>query len=316
MLAPAESVAAQGLRSTALPALVLSAIYDFRALVSRLLLFRAMAEFHPSRTGVNMKSTLSVGILMLAAAASCGAQGMRAGQNGAKPNQPAAALDPAAIQTISGTVTAVNIAYGAQYPSIVVNGTTIKAAPIWFLLENNFEIKTGDSVTVKAAPCNQPAETGLYALEIINDTTQASIKLRDESGLPLWGGMRGRRGGGPGMMRMGAGAMAMGAGPARAAAAGARGGCIDPAGVKTVTGIVEQVNAGAGIQMPALTLKTADGQTITMKIGPERILLANDFELKPGDQVTAKYAPAACTNEFVALELTNAAGNTVVLRTL
>jgi hypothetical protein len=251
-----------------------------------------------------MKGRLSVGILLLAAAASCAAQGMRAGQ---KPNQPAAALDPAAIQTISGAVTAVNIAYGAHYPSIVVNGTVIKVAPIWFLLENDFEIKTGDNVTVKAAPCNQPAENDLYALEIVNEAAQATIKLRDASGLPLWIGGRGRRGGAPGMR--------MGAGPMRGMGLGARGGCIDPATVRTVTGVVDQVNAGAGIQMPVLTLRTGDGQTVTMKIGPERILLANDFELKPGDQVTAKYALATCTNEFVALELTNAAGATVVLRT-
>jgi len=250
-----------------------------------------------------MKNRLSVGILSIAFAASCCAQGMRG----------AARPDPGAVQVIEGTVTAVNIAYGAQYPSIVVNGATIKVAPLWYLLENDFELKTGDSVKVTAAPCNQPGATDLYALEIVNTTTNTTIKLRDESGLPLWGGGRGRRGG---LNAMNTNSGARGGPNGMRANTAARGGCIDPASVRTVTGVVAAVNAGAGIQMPTLTLKTADGQSITMKIGPERILLANDFELKPGDQVTAKYALATCTNEYVALELTNSAGLTVVLRTL
>jgi hypothetical protein len=283
---------AQALRTIPSLGSPFSATYDFPILVSVLLLLLSMAEFNPSRRGVNMRNKLYAGILLLAAAASCSAQGMRA----------AGRPDPGTlqVQVIEGTVTAVNIAYGVQYPSIVVNGATIKVAPLWYLLENDFEVKAGDNVKVTAAPCNRTDATDLYALEIVNTTRNATIKLRDEDGVPLWGGGRGRRGG-PNAMRAGT---------------KARGGCIDPATVRTATGVVEAVNAGAGIQMPTLTLKTADGQTITMKIGPERILLAKDFELKPGDQVTAKYALATCTNEYVALELTNPAGVTVVLRTL
>ena len=69
---------------------------------------------------------------------------------------------------------------------------------------------------------------------------------------------------------------------------------------------------GVGIQMPSLTVKTPDGTLVAMRIGPERILLAADFELKPGELVTATYA--TCLRENVALQLTNSSGVTVVLR--
>jgi hypothetical protein len=71
---------------------------------------------------------------------------------------------------------------------------------------------------------------------------------------------------------------------------------------------------GAGIEMPILIVKTGDGTLITMRIGPERILLEADFELKEGEAITAKYAQVPCTDENIALELTNAAGQTVALR--
>lgn len=63
--------------------------------------------------------------------------------------------------------------------------------------------------------------------------------------------------------------------------------------------------------MPALTVKVADGSLLTFKLGPERVLLASDLELKA---VTVKYAAASCTGELIALAVTNAAGVTVVLR--
>jgi hypothetical protein len=65
--------------------------------------------------------------------------------------------------------------------------------------------------------------------------------------------------------------------------------------------------------MPTLVLKT-DGKLLTLKIGPERILLGADFELNPGQSVTVRYAQATCTDEYLALQITNSAGVTVTLR--
>lgn len=230
-------------------------------------------------------------VVLILAASLGSAQGPRARHN----QQQGTCLDPAAVQTIDGTVAAVNIAYGAQYPSIEVNKVLIKLAPVWYLIENEFEVRAGDVVSIAAAPC----DSYLYAIRIANVTTATSITLRDSDGVPLWSN----------------------AGAGRSARAGmglsggrAGGGCLDPASIQTVSGVAESVTYGAGIQLPVLTLKTSGGALIAMKIGPERILLAADFELKPGDAVTAAYAHATCTDEFVALELTNAAGVTVVLR--
>ena len=64
--------------------------------------------------------------------------------------------------------------------------------------------------------------------------------------------------------------------------------------------------------MPTLVLKTADGKLLTVKIGPERLLDAVDFEIKAGETLTVRYG-VTCTNETVALELVNAAV-TLVLR--
>ena len=90
-------------------------------------------------------------------------------------------------------------------------------------------------------------------------------------------------------------------------------GCFDPASVVTVTGTVESVNAGIGIQMPTVTLNTSTG-LITVKIGPERILLEAGFVIKAGDTLTVTYGQSACTSELIALSLTSADGETVVLR--
>jgi hypothetical protein len=62
-----------------------------------------------------------------------------------------------------------------------------------------------------------------------------------------------------------------------------------------------------------MVLKTADGNLLTVKLGPERILEAADFEIKAGDALTVRYA-VTCTGETVALELTNSAGARIVLR--
>ena len=223
---------------------------------------------------------------------------MLAGQHGMGPGSGAGAgacngtgLDMSKVRTIEGVVSAVNVAYGSQYPSIQINQITIRVAPVWYLLEHNFEIKAGDRLKVTAAP---PRNTNSYlgAITITNTATQASITLRDSDGLPLWS----QAGHGAGMHN------------------GTRvnGNC-GLTQVTTATGTVEQVAAGVGIQMPTLVLATADGRDLTIKIGPERVLQAADFEIRTGDKLTVKYG-VNDWDELAALELTNAQGVTLVLR--
>jgi len=202
-------------------------------------------------------------------------------------------IDMAKLQTVEGSITAVQVAYGAQYPSIVVNQKQIKLAPVWYLLENDFELAAGESVRVTAAPSTTAGDPYLYAVDITKTASGAKITLRSELGVPLWMGAA-RRGGNRQAPRTGSG-------------------CVDPAGIQTATGTVDRVTLGAGIQHPGLVLKTG-GTLITIELGPERMLLDSDLELNPGSTVTVSYAVASCSGENVALTISDSAGHTVVLR--
>jgi hypothetical protein len=239
----------------------------------------------------NMNSNIIV--LIVAAGTLALAQGPRGPQTGNAGSQ-AGGLDMAKVQTVEGTVLAVNVAYGSQYPSIQINQTTVKVAPVWFLLESDFQIKTGDKLKVTAAPSLQVRDTYLSAITITNTASGASITLRDSNGIPLW-------------------TRAQGVGGGNQERPGTCVGCSGPASVATVSGTVDQISAGIGVQMPSMVLKMADGNMLTVRLGPERILQAADFEIKAGDALTVRYA-VTCTAETVALELTNSAGARIVLR--
>ncbi len=236
-----------------------------------------------------MRATLP--IILLLTSAPVWAQGGRGGQRGYGAG---GGLDLTKVTTIEGTVTAVRIAYGAQYPSIEVSGQSIKVAPPWFLLENDFEIRTGDRVWVKAAP-SLALSTDLHAIEIKNLTNNDSITLRDANGFPLWvtGSGGGRRA------------------PVRS---GCSGSCLAAGSTRTVTGTINQLTFGPGIGQPSLVLETPDKGTLNIRIGSERILLRNNFELKTGETITVTFGLAAAGQHYVALEITNSAGATLVLR--
>lgn len=213
-----------------------------------------------------------------------------AGNGGVQPGH--SGLNMTAQKTIEGPIVSVQLGYGVQYPSIVVNKTQIKLAPLWFLLENDFELSAGDVVSILAAPSNNTSDAYLYAIRITKGA--GSITLRDTLGVPVWS-----QAGGPGAQ------------PQSPSSCGA---CIDPASALTATGVIDRVNAGLGIQQPTLVLRLADASLLTVKLGSERLILASDFELNAGATITVKYARSMCTDELVALQLTDATGKTLVLR--
>ncbi|WP_321473340.1 hypothetical protein [uncultured Paludibaculum sp.] len=202
-------------------------------------------------------------------------------------------LNMAMQQTIEGTISSVQITYGVQYPSIVLDQTSIKVAPIWYLLENDFELAAGEAVGVLAAPSSTAGDPYLYAVAVTKTASGAKITLRNEAGVPLWLGTA-RSGGNAAVPRI-------------------AGNCIDPASINTVSGTIESVTIGIGIQQPVLVLKT-NGTLMAFKLGPERLLLDIDLELKTGSELTVRYATATCCDEYLALQLTDATGNTTVLR--
>ena len=102
--------------------------------------------------------------LLLAGAVVAFAQGPRGPQ--APASAPYTGLNMAAVQVIQGAVTDVDIARGAQYPTVVVNRLQIKLAPEWYLLDNDIEIKTGDTLKITAAASANSADTYLYAIDI------------------------------------------------------------------------------------------------------------------------------------------------------
>lgn len=84
----------------------------------------------------------------------------------------------------------------------------------------------------------------------------------------------------------------------------ADGDCTQVLSIATESGVIEQIASGIGIQMPSLTLKTATGKLLVITLGPERILLEDDLELKAGDAITVKYAVTSHEDELVALTIT------------
>lgn len=249
-----------------------------------------------------MKHRLFAFALAIAAVAvTASAQGPQ-GQPGGNRNTPTTGdcavnpLDMTRLQTIEGPIATLDLGYGVQYPSIVVNKLQIKVAPIWFLLDRDFELVSGETVKITAAPSTTAGDAYLYAIEITRIASNAKLTLRDTTGQPLWlaANRRGTGNGSPNAPRDGQS-------------------CLDPASVQTVAGIVETVTAGVGIRQPVMVLKS--GTTLfTIKLGPERTLLDADFEIKAGLSLTVKYGLATCSDEFVALEITDAQGRTIVLR--
>jgi hypothetical protein len=102
-------------------------------------------------------------------------------------------LDLKAKTTFEGTVQDVTMAAGQGFPNFTLqvgnNALTIVTGPYWALQQADFKISKGDHLSVVAYPSLQH-ENAFVAAAIENLTTQKSIKLRDDNGIPL--GMRGR----------------------------------------------------------------------------------------------------------------------------
>jgi hypothetical protein len=249
----------------------------------------ACARRSNRKTGETMKSSFQIATCLAAIAGLAVAQGPRNGAGAGGMRQGGmgqSTLSMTTLETVTGAVTAVNIGYGMQYPSITINKLQIKVAPVWYLLEKNFEIRSGDNLTIVAAPSTSASDPYLYAVEMTNTATKLKVVLRDASGLPLWSGHSGSPGAGAGSGRM------------------AEGDCVQVLSIATESGVIDQITSGIGIQMPSLTLKTAAGKLLVIKLGPERILLGSDLELKAGDAVTVKYAATSHDGELVALAIT------------
>jgi hypothetical protein len=94
---------------------------------------------------------------------------------------------------VRGKVESDRIARGEGMPFIEVktpNGTTkVVLGSIRYLLEQDFNPKAGDEVSVKGYKLND----SVVAISVELNSTGKVLKLRDDNGRPVW--MGGRRGG-------------------------------------------------------------------------------------------------------------------------
>lgn len=246
---------------------------------------------------MNWKNSL----VLLAAAGMLLAQGPRGkGPQNAPALRAGGALDISQTAVIEGEITSVSIGAGIEYPSVTVDDKVIKLAPVWYLLDHDFELAAGDEVKVTAVHC-LCAEDTWYAMEITK--AEVTLELRNSLGIPLWVRTLGGRG-----------EAANGNRGSQAVRALPGGVCLDPATAQSYEGTVVSVNAGVGIQQPTVVLKTSEGKLVTIRLAPERVLLENDVELAEGAQVRIVAGVSTCTEALVALELTTADGVTIRLR--
>jgi hypothetical protein len=91
------------------------------------------------------------------------------------------------------------------------------------------------------------------------------------------------------------------------------GGNVDLSTVRTVTGPVTAVAMDFGLGHPGFTMTTSQEGPLTVNLGPYFYLVANNFSLAVGDQVSAKVA--TCKNGVVAFEVTDlTSGKQIILR--
>jgi hypothetical protein len=260
-----------------------------------------------------MRSRLFIGGSVVMVMALLAGVGMAQGQGlhrGMGPQGAQAAVQED-IVTLTGTVTAANLAPGHGMPSITLQdnalgAVTVLVGPYRVLAESKFEIKVGQVLQVKAFV--DPRTAGAYVATEIRDETGAVALLRNAAGMPLWsGGARGMRGAGAmgqGMMR-GAGPMrGMGGGPGM-------GDCalcskLDLKAGRTLAGNVQSVEMGTGQGMPNFTL-VVDGKATVIVASPFWALEQADFKISVGDSLSVvAYPSLQHEGYYVAAEIVNA----------
>lgn len=96
----------------------------------------------------------------------------------------------APLLEIRGTITEVRISPGRGMPSLVVKDdseeSVLLLGSMRYLMAQDFNPKVGDEVVAKA----YKTSNGLLAVSVTLPQTKKTIRLREESGRPLWRGPR------------------------------------------------------------------------------------------------------------------------------
>jgi hypothetical protein len=211
-------------------------------------------------------------------------------------------LGPSDIIWLEGVVIEVKMACGEEFPSFDLalgDGSivTIKTGPYYILLENGFEIRTGDRMSVKAFR-SMWYESTYVAVELMNLTTGETLVLRDGTGKPAWTGWQ----------ELGDKGLGYGGGAAWLDA--------DPDAIDVHKGKVESINPGMGDGYPSFTLVKSNGKRLTVMLGPNYFMLQHRFELRVGDRVkTWVFASGWFEKIYVGMKVKNQTrGDKVTLR--
>ncbi|MBA4349032.1 MAG: DNA-binding protein [Thermodesulfovibrio sp.] len=104
--------------------------------------------------------------------------------------------NPAAVETLSGTVEAVNkitpmkgMNYGIHI-ALKTDKETIQVhlGPGWYIERLDTKIEKGDKVEVKGSRVTIAGKPAIIAAEVKKG--DSVLKLRDENGIPVWSGWR------------------------------------------------------------------------------------------------------------------------------
>jgi hypothetical protein len=105
-----------------------------------------------------------------------------------------AAFDLARVVVLTGTVKRVDMDYGKGTPGFVLETAqgpvTVMAGPYWLVARSGFRMSEGETIVVTAFPCLRGQST-YAAMKLVNQTTGATLELRNEVGTPV-GGFGGR----------------------------------------------------------------------------------------------------------------------------
>jgi len=103
--------------------------------------------------------------------------------------------DPQTVETITGKVTAVDSLASAKAPGFGWRRVTVQTeqeaipvilGPVWYLEQQKFTLNPGDSLEVQGSRATVEDRPNLIAAEVKKG--KKTLKLRDQDGLPVWGG--------------------------------------------------------------------------------------------------------------------------------
>jgi hypothetical protein len=269
-----------------------------------------------------MKS-LTVAGLVLSGLALAGTSFAQMGRGGVHDGS-GPAIDLSQLVTVDGVVVSFVAGLGQGMPELAVTSAagesyTFVLGPFWYLTEQGFAARAGDSVAVTAYVC-ATCDTG-YAVKSVNNISEGiTLALRDAAGLPLWtrpssgasqgnGGQLGTTAQGRG--RQGSGGMGSGNG-AQACDQLA----LDLTRTTTFTGTVVSFTLTAGDGAATLVLAAATGN-VSILASPASILLRASFAPAAGSALSLSAAPTTVSGQevWVALTITDTAtGLQLVLR--